>query len=574
MPSDVPGRRVSGFSREAIEDSLDEAFRRATEDPVSALALADDALADIDRLDEGSRLPVRARAMAARGSALNGNGHYGEAVGVLRQALDLVPPDHPEVRTTVLQNLVVSTEKLGDLRAALDWAVQALEAARLTADDGLIAAAELAVGVGRSRCADPEGGLAHYRRVLAYYESTGNLRGCMRVLNNMGINLKNLDRLDEALEHQERAVALAIDLGSLHAAGVVRSNMGETLWRSGRTDEAREVLGAAIADLSGRTPPDGEINARVTYGRVLAECGDEEAAQAELELALKMIGDMQILNFAADAHLALAELHKSAGRFELALAHFEAYHEAERTQFDQDFERQVAALRVRLEVGESHHEAEVERLQLVEIGRAHEELKILHAALVAADAVKTELLARLDEESQTDALTGLLNRRSLDAHLGASVIQAHSNGTPLAVAMCDIDHFKRFNDEHGHLFGDAVLREVAELLRSRCRGTDIVARYGGEEFCIAFADTDLQTAVQMAERMRHDVAAHDWSRLQPDLQVTISIGVSQLPDKADHALLLASADAWLYAAKREGRNRVSWSDSVVHRHAERYSVVP
>jgi diguanylate cyclase (GGDEF)-like protein len=105
-----------------------------------------------------------------------------------------------------------------------------------------------------------------------------------------------------------------------------------------------------------------------------------------------------------------------------------------------------------------------------------------------------------------------------------------------------------------------VLREVAALLRSGCRRQDIVARYGGEEFCIGFVDTDLDDAVGLADRLRRDVSGHDWDRLLPDLRVTLSVGVATLAQGGDAGVLLASADAWLYAAKREGRDRVRWRD--------------
>jgi len=550
-------------SQEGVERLVGAAQRALdSDDAVSALAQANAALCALDRLEATSARPLRslrAQALGAMGRALYENGRHGEAHDTLRLALDELEADDLAGRAAVLRQLSVNFERMGDPSAALDLAVQALDVARGTGDDELVMVAELSVGVGRSRCGDPVGGLSSYRRVLDFYEATGRPAGCMSVLNNMGINLKNLGRLDEALSYQERAAAIATELGLPASAGIVRSNMGETLWRLGRSSEAAAVLRTAIEDLERAGRVDGEINARVSCGRALADLGDEAGALAELERALQMVQDLHVVRFAPDVHQALAGLHKQAGRFELALAHFEAYHHAERVNFEAASDKQVAALRVRLEVEEARHEAEVERLRAVEIRRAHEELKMLHDALVAADIAKTELIAQLDEQSQTDALTGLLNRRGLEARLQACVAESSRTGRPLCLAMCDVDSFKRLNDEHGHLAGDRVLRELAGMLRRCCRASDVVARYGGEEFCIALPDTDLAIAVELAERLRHEISSADWTVVGPGEAVTISIGVSKLPAGADHALLLASADAWMYAAKRTGRNQVCWA---------------
>lgn len=166
---------------------------------------------------------------------------------------------------------------------------------------------------------------------------------------------------------------------------------------------------------------------------------------------------------------------------------------------------------------------------------------------------------RLEEElrrlSRTDGLTGLYNRRHLDETLAHELQRAVRTREPLAVIMCDVDHFKRFNDEHGHEQGDRVLQAVAGLMRDSLRGYDSACRYGGEEFLAILPGTDLPGAAGVAERLRREVEA---ARVD-GLRVTLSLGVAGYPEiggGVEAETLVAAADAALYRAKQAGRNRV------------------
>jgi diguanylate cyclase (GGDEF)-like protein len=175
-------------------------------------------------------------------------------------------------------------------------------------------------------------------------------------------------------------------------------------------------------------------------------------------------------------------------------------------------------------------------------------------------AVKlAESFAALRQLATVDELTGLLNRREFDRILRDEEGRALRFGLPLALLMVDADHFKAVNDTHGHLAGDAVLREIATRLRSQVREVDRVARFGGEEFAVVLVQSDRAAAVETAERLRQAVAAAPISA-GPDATVTmtISIGVAVLPTDATSAVALVSAsDKALYAAKTAGRNRVA-----------------
>jgi diguanylate cyclase len=172
----------------------------------------------------------------------------------------------------------------------------------------------------------------------------------------------------------------------------------------------------------------------------------------------------------------------------------------------------------------------------------------------------SELKTKLDsvrKESLTDPLTGIANRKALDTELTQAIEQARATGEPLSVLMCDIDHFKKFNDTWGHQTGDQVLRLVAHCLSENVKGRDTAARYGGEEFAVILRQTPLDAAFTLANQIRGNVEGKKLMKKSTgDIlgTITISGGVAELrPDDAA-STLIQRADECLYAAKNSGRN--------------------
>lgn len=187
---------------------------------------------------------------------------------------------------------------------------------------------------------------------------------------------------------------------------------------------------------------------------------------------------------------------------------------------------------------------------------------LIGAAFGAMYGLYTCRMARLYEEvrklSVTDELTSLCNRRCLMRWLTDEIARAKRYSGRLSLMMIDVDHFKRYNDTYGHQRGDELLRSLAERLKDSTRSTDLVARYGGEEFIVVMRETDKATALKQAERICGRIADHYF--LNRDTRrggrATISLGVAEFPaDAQDVDGLIRAADAALYRAKAEGRNR-------------------
>jgi two-component system, cell cycle response regulator len=162
------------------------------------------------------------------------------------------------------------------------------------------------------------------------------------------------------------------------------------------------------------------------------------------------------------------------------------------------------------------------------------------------------------ELAVTDGLTGLHNRRYLDAHLATLIDRALERRTPLSLMILDIDHFKSVNDRLGHDAGDAVLRQFADRMRSNVRGRDLACRLGGEEFVIVMPDTDRIAAERVAERIREEIAGTAFAtRDGIPVAITTSVGIATIRHGEDSvAEIMKRADRALYTAKNDGRNRV------------------
>jgi diguanylate cyclase (GGDEF)-like protein len=165
-----------------------------------------------------------------------------------------------------------------------------------------------------------------------------------------------------------------------------------------------------------------------------------------------------------------------------------------------------------------------------------------------------------EEQASTDHLTGLANRRRFERQLEREVARTARHGRPFTLITLDIDHFKRVNDTHGHEAGDDAIKCIARVLQEGTRGIDLAARIGGEEFAVILTETTLAGAIDVAERLRLAIKTVEVPGVG---QIAASFGVAECPSQAETGReLLARADAALYEAKREGRDRVAQASEV------------
>jgi diguanylate cyclase len=168
-------------------------------------------------------------------------------------------------------------------------------------------------------------------------------------------------------------------------------------------------------------------------------------------------------------------------------------------------------------------------------------------------------LEQSQKEAQTDALTGLANRRGLEKVFELERIRAKQNMVPFSVILMDIDHFKKVNDAYGHLVGDSLLKGIARILTQYLRRNDVAARFGGEEFLVVLPETDIDGASTVAKKIQKALSRKEWKVKESGKRigaVTVSMGVAKYTMNESQEALVKRADDALYQAKRSGRNQI------------------
>lgn len=193
------------------------------------------------------------------------------------------------------------------------------------------------------------------------------------------------------------------------------------------------------------------------------------------------------------------------------------------------------------------------RIKLIVYGIGNLLLIVMTVFLVLAYQKNKMNAKSMEKLAMQDPLTGLMNRRSFNAIAKMHFKEAQKSGRTDIIAMIDVDHFKKINDQHGHDVGDLTLKEVANLIRSNFRSSDLVCRWGGEEFMVYLTDTKEAEAKMLAERLRQQIEV---GLSHNDCAVTVSQGIASVSALGTYEQMLKTADERLYQAKAEGRNRV------------------
>jgi diguanylate cyclase (GGDEF)-like protein len=448
-----------------------------------------------------------------RGDVLSGiafvhirRGEYARAMQLHLQALQIQRDIGDAVgEANSLNALGVVTGRVGEYATALEYYHASLTLRESQGDPAAVGTSLMNLGVVYGQLGQVERSLEYTVRALELLEHSepSSAAGC---LHNIGIAYRTLGRYDLALEHLEQAVA------RLHAMG--NPDEANCLCEIGRVHEARGVYDVALSFYQRSLDLTRRLGSRLDEPEILMHLGHLEerlghpSGLEHLHESLELAEAQGAREQVYAAHEALADAYERVGDTARALEHHRAFYAVWRDVFSTETSVRIENVRVRAEVQQSQREAEL--------------LRERNEALTRADEEKARLLeqlrqqaAELERQTREDALTGVFNRRHLDALLAAEWERSVRFGRSLTVAMLDIDHFKDVNDRFSHAAGDEVLRTVARILRENTRGVDAVARYGGEEFCLVLVETDLEDGARLCDRLRALVEAHDWSAVRP-----------------------------------------------------------
>jgi diguanylate cyclase (GGDEF)-like protein len=411
--------------------------------------------------------------------------------------------------------------------------------------------------------------IAYYRQLLKGNETAGLRSEVATMLFNIASANVQKGRLDEALPDFRRAMAIDLELGNPMGVAESERSIGAVLAKQGRADEALPLMDSALARFDAAGDDESAARVRISRARALYALGRGREALADLVVAERHFMARHNPRLLAQVYEAQATIHAGDGEWRRAYEALSAYRKAQEALEARAREEQGSRLRVQFDTAKKEQENREllienahrgEALLNAERVRSLQRLTILlGAALVVLLAAMAVLQIRrgrhLRRLAMTDELTGVPNRRSILERLEREVA-ALRDGRALAVIAFDVDHFKRINDVHGHHGGDRVLESIADVIARRLPPAAKVGRMGGEEFLIVLPACGAATASALAEDLRARVAEARFDGFDADERVTISLGVSEGVPGDDIEALLRRADAALYRAKGEGRDRV------------------
>lgn len=457
--------------------------------------------------------------------------------------------------------------RLGDNARSLEYDIKMLGIAQEMHDPLTEATALNNIGLVYMGMDDGDKALEYFTRSLDLYTANGHLENVGKPLLNIGIIHRQRKQFDEALAYFNRSLESRHQHPDKHGEALVWYNIGVVHFEKDEFVAAVESYHRSIEIArecgNRRLEADGLLNQARARGRQ----GATAAGFDQLQQAQQLIEQIGAKNLMPELYLVYAELFEQTGDYQRALDYHKKYSAADEQQHSRQVEERLRGLRTSFEADQSRKEGEIYRLKNVELTRANQELEQLNRLIRKGDEYRSKLMEQVAAQSQeldrlakTDGLTGLSNRRHLDETLEREFARAKRYHDPLTVAMLDIDHFKSVNDAISHHAGDEVLKIVAQVLKANSRTVDLVARYGGEEFVMAFPNTGAEAAAMVCERIRQAVESFFWTRISRELRVTVSIGLCDDLTVSNHEKLLGAADARMYQAKQQGRNRVVWRD--------------
>ncbi|MEP6942994.1 MAG: tetratricopeptide repeat-containing diguanylate cyclase [Betaproteobacteria bacterium] len=517
----------SGDSKRALNVGLQALEIARQEDDAHARAEAVEAVAD---------------AQLASFAYADALARYLEALALWRNLSDV----HGQVRA--LRSVATVELYVGDYARALSRFEEALSLLRTQHDVGLEAGVFHGLGMVYARLGELDKARQFHELALSRRRVLEDRAGVAASLNSLGVLCLRVGELQRgvapgavvgefhrARQYFEESAALATEVGDLHLQALALGNVGSAVAFLGDLEQAMVLFERQLATVRLMNDRLNEALCLVNIGEALRLCGRPEAAIEPLQRALAIGVEMDSKPRIMRAHMELSACREAQGDTAQALAHFKKYHALDQTMRSQDAEAKASDLLVQIAVRKVREEAEKYRAERDRLAEAN---------------------VQLSEAAHIDALTGLANRRYLDANLERMFSELRATRRSFSVALADIDLFKAINDRFSHVVGDEVLRTVGRILRAACRPSDVAARYGGEEFVLVLPDTTLEQAHAACQRLRSAVAGYAWHTIHASLQVTISVGVTADSGFVEATSMLGAADRKLYDAKRAGRNCV------------------
>ena len=568
-----------------------------------ALATERDALVDAQRFGVKKE---EAQCENDIGVLLKHSGSYSEAMEHYLAALQIrrdIGDGKGEAQT--LNNIGIVHKNLGNYLEALDFQLRSVDIKRSLNDRPGLARSYGNLGIIYKHLGNYEKAMVYHNQAFDLWQTMADKSGMARELNNLGTAHAIKGDRDMALDYLTQSLALNEELSQANGIANAKAQIAEIYVSDGRIDEARKLLEEAriINQTSGNKLE--MIANMIALSRIQQAEENLGAAADTLQTAVDLAREIFAKPLQKEALRVLSDVRKELGDDHLAWQALNEYLLLTEELVNHEVTQKINNLHAQHAIAEKQREIEllqrdnqIKNLDLArqkllrkgsfvllaliflvatllwnryrhsnranaqlkklndQMNRQKEDLQMINQNLEE----RTRELAEKNEElylvSITDPLTRIHNRSYVIQYLERELSKVKRHNIELSLLMIDFDHFKLVNDRYGHLMGDQVLREAAQLIRKLLRAEDLLARYGGEEFMIVLTNTGIDQAIKVAEKVRAAVSEHPFGDVQ-DLHLTVSLGVLDYSTCSDKSIngLIACADAALYQAKEAGRNQ-------------------
>lgn len=401
--------------------------------------------------------------------------------------------------------------------------------------------------------------LKNYYRALHIHEDTGNISETAAAYNGIGNVYYQQDEYTAASKYYEKCRQLAVSADDRFNEAMALGNLGNIRLVSGDIGEAHHLYNTSLKIRKEINDRIGEAMMYLNIGYVYSERQEYAQALPYYQLSLDIrselnhtIGIISACSSIGEVLTRLREYPRAAAHLFRGLRLAEGIH-ARHSEMDACLRlSRLFETRAKYKNALHYHRR---------AGRLKDEIFTEKSnAAIAEMRVRFET-DQMEKLSYTDQLTGLSNRRHMQAEIREMILEQRSSGTPFTVLMIDLDNFKNINDLYGHDAGDAVLREVADIFQTSLRKIDIKSRWGGEEFVILLPHTSIENARNIGEKLLQKVRSAEVSHEAHTIHVTFSCGIASCGDDSTAETLIKEADDALYLAKNSGRNRIiTYSD--------------
>ena len=569
----------------SLEETLEQASELRYEDPDAALNLLDTTL---NQRGEHYELHERIDLIGLAAVISRQQGWFDRGSDYANQMIQWAEQsDDPTLMARAMHIRGTIQAEQGNITTAIEDFYTARELLEASSDTNSLALAINAIGLSHTLLENPERARIYYQQALPLARDAGNANLELTILGNLALIAAQLEGPIAGIKLHQQALALAREREHTPQIANQLANLCSQYVIASMTDLAEPACLEAlpIAEALGRVRL--LAGTQMTFGDLRFEQGDLDEALQYYNRALSTInGSLPFVEI--ELQQKLIDLHERRGSLDEALSHMRQLNQLQEGILNEEHRHAIEELEVRYQVEQTARQLNLLRLetelQAAEIRqrdfilvavvtalilvllialitwRSYRMKSLLQQDLAVRNSELNKAIEKVNHLANRDSLTGLLNRRAFQEIAELENNRRKRSGTPLTIAVADVDKFKEINDQYGHPVGDQVLKAIAQRIKYSLREVDTVCRWGGEEFILMMPDTSVENTQRLIQRIRNNLAQEPIRTESGAFPVTLTFGIAEVKYSIKDAI--QAADDAMYAGKRAGSDRIVVSNLI------------